>query len=230
MSNIKLINLTKHYKDEIAINNINLTLDKGKIIGLLGPNGSGKTTIIKLINDLIIPTSGEVLINDLKPGKESKKIISYMPDKLNILSSFTPKKAIYWYSVFFEDFNKEKAYELLEKFEIKDDKKISKLSKGTIEKLQLALTLSRKADIYILDEPLAGVDPAARDKILDLILLNFNPNSLMLISTHLIADVEKILDEIIFIKKGEIILSDNADKLRQEKNKSVDELFREMFK
>lgn len=227
---IELKNVTKIYGKETVLDNLNLKFEQGKIIGLLGPNGSGKTTILKLINDFIYPNSGEVLINRLKPGKESKSIISYMPDKVSFLTNFKVNKIIYWYNEFFDDFDIDLAYKLLNEFEIDTNKRIYKLSKGQIEKVQLVITLSRKCQIYILDEPLGGIDPAARDKILDIILDYFNPDSMMIISTHLIYDIEKILDEIIFLKKGKVIMQDEADNIRNKYNKSIDEVFREIFK
>ncbi len=230
MSTIKVTNLVKKYKTEYALNGVSLSLESGKIYGLLGPNASGKTTLIKMLNGLLIPTEGTVEINGKAPGMESKKIISYMPDRLNVMGNLTVEKVLHWHQYFFEDFNMNKALEMIKLFEIDLKKQIIKLSKGTIEKLQLLITVSREADIYILDEPLAGVDPAARDYILDLIIEKFNPESMMIISTHLIADVEKILDDIIFIKKGQIILQGSADDIRSKHRKSIDELFREMFR
>lgn len=230
MTTIKIEQLSKSFKDGLALDDVSLSLESGKIYGLLGPNASGKTTLIKLINGLLIPSEGRILINGEAPGKNSKSIISYMPDRLNVVGTFTVEKVLKWYDYFFEDFNMDKALEMIDLFEIDMKKKIVKLSKGTIEKLQLLLTVSREAQIYILDEPLAGVDPAARDYILDLIIEKFNPDSMMIISTHLIADVERILDDIIFIKKGKIILTGSADDIRETNQKSIDELFREMFR
>ena len=212
------------------LKNINLTIPKGKIIGLLGKNGMGKTTLIKLINDLLTPTSGDILISGNKPGVESKKIISYLPERTYLDKSQTPLEVINYFSIFYEDFNKEKALNLLNALNLETNKKISKMSKGMQEKLQLILVMSREADLYILDEPLGGVDPATRDYILDTILSNFKEGSSVLISTHLISDIERILDEVVFIDKGEVILTASTDELRNKYNTSIDEVFRRMFK
>lgn len=227
---IEFIDVCKNFDEQVVLKNINLTIPKGKIIGLLGKNGMGKTTLIKLINDLLTPTSGDILINGNKPGVESKKIISYLPERTYLDKSQTPLEVINYFSIFYEDFNKEKALNLLNALNLETNKKISKMSKGMQEKLQLILVMSREADLYILDEPLGGVDPATRDYILDTILSNFKEGSSVLISTHLISDIERILDEVIFIDKGEVILTASTDELRNKYNTSIDEVFRRMFK
>ena len=227
---IEFIDVCKNFDEQVVLKNINLTIPKGKIIGLLGKNGMGKTTLIKLINDLLTPTSGDILINGNKPGVESKKIISYLPERTYLDKSQTPLEVINYFSIFYEDFNKEKALNLLNALNLETNKKISKMSKGMQEKLQLILVMSREADLYILDEPLGGVDPATRDYILDTILSNFKEGSSVLISTHLISDIERILDEVIFIDKGEVVLTASTDELRNKYNTSIDEVFRRMFK
>lgn len=227
---VELKNLTKNYDKKIALKNVNLKLENQKIYGLLGKNGSGKTTLIKLINDLLTPSEGEVLIKGKKPGIESKKIVSYLPERTYLDKSLTVKTAIKEFADFYTDFSFKKAKKLLTQLELDENQKILKMSKGMQEKLQLLLVMSRRAELYILDEPFSGVDPATRDDILDLILENFEENSSLLISTHLISDVERILDEVIFIKNGEIVEFSNAEKLREKENASIDEIFRRRFK
>ena len=223
-------NLYKEFDGNMILKNINLTIPKGKIIGLLGKNGTGKSTLIKLINDLLTPTKGEILINGEKPGVNSKKIISYLPERTYLDKEMTVKQVIKYFSEFYENFNAEKAIKLLKDLDLEIDKKLSKMSKGMQEKVQLILVMSREADLYILDEPVGGVDPATRDYILDTILSNFGEGSSVTISTHLISDIERILDEVIFIDKGEIILTSSADELRNKENASIDEIFRRRFK
>ena len=222
--------ISKKYDDFVALHDINIKIESGKIIGLLGSNASGKTTLIKLINGLLTPTSGSVLINGKKPGIESKKIISYLPEKTYLSMNMKVNEVLRYFKDFYDDFDLSKAEELLKKLDIGIETRLKTMSKGTKEKVQLILVMSRKADLYVLDEPIGGVDPATRDYILDTILNNFNKDASILISTHLIADVERILDEVIFISKGKIVLNENADKLREEKKKSIDMIFREMFK
>jgi ABC-2 type transport system ATP-binding protein len=222
--------LTKNYGDVTALENVDLKINKGKIIGLLGSNGSGKTTLIKLINDLLVPTSGEVFINGEKPGILSKQIISYLPERNSLDNNMRVSEIVEMFKDFFSNFNAEKAYKLLGMLDIDLKKPLKNLSKGTKEKVQLALVMSREADLYVLDEPIGGVDPAARDYILETILNNFNENASVIISTHLISDVENILDEVIFISKGKITLHEDADNLRKKKEKSIDAIFREEFK
>ncbi len=222
--------LSKMYDGKIALQNVNLTIPRGKIIGLLGKNGSGKTTLIKLINDLLVPSYGEVLINGEKPGVNSKKIISYLPERTYLDKSMTVKETFKYFSEFYDNFDTEKAKELLKDLDLDINLKLSKMSKGMKEKVQLILVMSRKAELYILDEPLGGVDPATRDYILDTILSNFNEGASVIISTHLIADIEKILDEVIFIDKGKISLVSSTDELRNKEKASIDEIFRRRFK
>jgi len=223
-------NLCKSYDDKQVLRDINLKIPKGKIIGLLGKNGTGKTTLIKLINDLLTPTSGEILINGKKPGVESKQIISYLPEKTYLDREMKVKDAIRYFEEFYKNFDSQKALKLLKDLDLDINSKISKMSKGMQEKLQLILVMSRNADLYILDEPLGGVDPATRDYILDTILSNFCDGASVIISTHLIADIERILDEVIFIDKGQIIVTSSADELRNKENASIDEIFRRYFK
>jgi len=222
--------LYKSYDDKQVLNDINLKITRGKIIGLLGKNGAGKTTLIKLINDLLTPTKGEILINGKKPGVESKEIISYLPERTYIDREMTIQQAIKYFQEFYKNFDSQKAIKLLKDLDLDGNKKISKMSKGMQEKLQLILVMSRNAELYILDEPLGGVDPATRDYILDTILSNFYDGASVIISTHLIADIERILDEVIFIDKGEIIVTTSADELRKKENASIDEIFRRYFK
>lgn len=230
MNLIKCTNLTKKFDNKTILNNINLTITENKIIGLLGKNGTGKTTLIKLINDLLTPTSGEILIKGKKPSPETKEIISYLPERTYLDKTMTIKETLIFFSEFYKNFNIKKAKKLLKDLNLEEDQKLSKMSKGMLEKLTLILVMSRKAKIYILDEPLGGVDPATRDYILDTILTNFDENASIIISTHLIEDIEKILDEVIFIDKGEIVLNSPTDKLREKENKSINEIFRRYFK
>lgn len=223
-------NLCKNYGKKKVLKNINLIIPRGRIIGLLGKNGTGKTTLIKLINDLLVPTSGEILINGKKIGVESKNIISYLPERTYLDKSMTVMEVIKFFSEFYEDFDSKKAEKLIKDLDLDINSKLSKMSKGMQEKVQLVLVMSRKAQLYILDEPLGGVDPATRDYILDTILSNFNEGASVIISTHLISDIERILDEVIFIDKGKIILTSDTDKLREKENSSIDEVFRRMFK
>ena len=223
-------NLCKNYDDKQVLKDINLKIPKGKIIGLLGKNGTGKTTLIKLINDLLTPTSGEILINGKKPGVESKEIIAYLPEKTYLDREMKVKDAIKYFEEFYKNFDSQKAIKLLKDLDLDINTKISKMSKGMQEKLQLILVMSRNAELYILDEPLGGVDPATRDYILDTILSNFCEGASVIISTHLISDIERILDEVIFIDKGQIIVTSSADELRNKENASIDEIFRRYFK
>ena len=223
-------NLNKSFDKTHILKDINLKIPRGKIIGLLGKNGVGKTTLIKLINDLLTVTSGEILINGEKPGVNSKKIISYLPERTYLDKQMTVEQAFKYFSEFYDNFDMDKAYKLLDDLNLEKDSKISKMSKGMQEKLQLILVMSRKAELYILDEPLGGVDPATRDYILDTILTNFNEGASVIISTHLISDIERILDEVIFIDKGKILLQSDSDELRRKENSSIDEIFRRMFK
>ncbi|MBQ8192647.1 MAG: ABC transporter ATP-binding protein [Bacilli bacterium] len=223
-------NLCKSYGEKNVLKDINLIIPRGKIIGLLGKNGTGKTTLIKLINDLLTPSSGEVFVNGKKIGVESKKIISYLPERTYLDKSMTINDIIIYFSDFYDNFDCDKAKKLFDDLGLDINSKLSKMSKGMQEKVQLVLVMSRRAELYILDEPLGGVDPATRDYILDTILTNFNEGASVIISTHLISDIERILDEVIFIDKGKIVMSGEADKLRKKYDSSIDEIFRREFK
>lgn len=222
--------LCKSFDNRVIIDNVNIKIERGKIVGLLGKNGQGKTTLIKLINDLLTPTSGEVLINGKKPSIESKKIISYLPERTYFDKSMKVSDIIKYFKEFYDNFNEEKALKLLDDLELDKNLCLAKMSKGMQEKVELILVMSREADLYILDEPLGGVDPATRDYILDTILSNFKDGASVIISTHLIADIERILDEVIFIDKGKIILTGDADTIRKKEKASIDEIFRRSFK
>ncbi len=230
MTLLECKNLTKQYGKHTVLSNISLQIDSGHIIGLLGPNGSGKTTLIKLIAGLLSPTSGELYIKEEPVGTRSKKLISYLPDHTYLNDWMTVKEIIRFFTDFYEDFEPERAYDMLSKLDIDPTRKLKTLSKGTKEKVQLLLVMSRKADLYLLDEPIAGVDPAARDYILNTILSNYDENASILISTHLISDIENILDEVIFIKDGCIQMQTSVDDIREHDNKSVNALFREVFR
>ena len=213
MSNMKLLeinNLNKSFDNKEILKDINLSIQSGKIIGLLGKNGVGKTTLIKLINDLLTPTSGEILIKGQKIGVETKKVISYLPERTYLNKQMKVSEVISYFEDFYDNFNSEKAKKLLKDLDLDINQKLTQMSKGMQEKVQLVLVMSRNADLYVLDEPLGGVDPATRDYILDTILSNFNENASVIISTHLISDIEKILDEVIFIDKGQIVLQSDA--------------------
>lgn len=222
--------LCKSFDNRVILDNVNIKIERGKIVGLLGKNGQGKTTLIKLINDLLTPTSGEVLINGKKPSIESKKIISYLPERTYFNKSMKVSDIIKYFKEFYDNFNEEKALKLLDDLELDKNLCLAKMSKGMQEKVELILVMSREADLYILDEPLGGVDPATRDYILDTILSNFKDGASVIISTHLIADIERILDEVIFIDKGKIILTGDADTIRKKEKASIDDIFRRSFK
>lgn len=230
MELLECIGLSKSYGDKEILKDVNLTIPRGKIIGLLGKNGTGKTTLIKLINDLLVASSGEVLVNGNKVGVESKRIISYLPERTYLDKMMTVDNVIKFFCEFYDNFDDKKARKLLADLNLDTTMKLSKMSKGMQEKVQLVLVMSRKAELYILDEPLGGVDPATRDYILDTILTNFNDGASIIISTHLISDIERILDEVIFIDDGKIVLTSPADELRNKEKSSVDEVFRRMFK
>ena len=223
-------NLCKEFDNRPILQDINLKIPRGKMIGLLGKNGAGKSTLIKLMNDLLTPTSGEILINGEAPGEKSKEIIAYLPERTYLDKEMTVKQVIKYFEEFYKNFDSQKAIKLLKDLDLDIDKKISKMSKGMQEKLQLILVMSRRAELYILDEPLGGVDPATRDYILDTILSNFSEGASVIISTHLISDIERILDEVIFVDKGKIILTSSADELRNKEQESIDEIFRRYFK
>lgn len=226
---IECRNLQKNYGKKEALKDINLHIQKGKIIGLLGPNGSGKTTLMKLMNGLLQPTQGEVLIGGMEPGEETKSIVSYLPDKMYFADWMKVKDLMEFFQDFYADFDRERAENMCASLGIPQNEKIKSLSKGTKEKVQLILVMCRKARVYLLDEPIAGVDPAARDYILDTILTNYNPEGTVIISTHLISDIEKILDEVILIREGTILSHAEVDDMREESGKSIDEMFRDMF-
>ncbi len=230
MNLVEFKNVDKCYGRKKALDNVSINIEKGKIYGLLGPNGSGKTTMIKLINNLLTPSSGEVLVKGLNPGIESKKIVSYLPERTYFDVNMKVTELLEYFSDFYDDFDREKALKLLKKLDIEPTDKLKTLSKGTKEKVQLIIVMSRKADLYILDEPIGGVDPASRDYILETILNNFNEGASIIISTHLISDIEKILDDVIFINKGKIVLNESAEEIRTNKNTTIDALFREEFK
>ena len=230
MELLEFRNVNKSFGDKKILKDINLVIPRGKIIGLLGKNGTGKSTLIKLINDLLTVDSGEILINGTPVGIESKKIISYLPERTYLDKTMTVNSVINYFEEFYDNFDSKKARKLLKDLDLDVNSKISKMSKGMQEKLQLILVMSRNAELYILDEPLGGVDPATRDYILDTILSNFNEGASVIISTHLISDIERILDEVIFINDGEIILSSDSDELRKKEKGSIDEIFRRMFK
>ena len=223
-------NLLKNYGGKQALKGIDLTINRGRIVGLLGPNGSGKSTLIKLANSLLTPTSGEILINGNKPGVETKKIVSYLPERTYLNDWMKVSDIINLFKDFYKDFNSDKAYDMLKNLNINPNDKLKTMSKGTKEKVQLILVMSREAELYFLDEPIAGVDPAARDYILNTIINNYNENATVIISTHLISDIEQVLDDVVFISYGEIYLTKSVDEIREEHGKSVDALFREVFK
>lgn len=230
MSIVEIKGLYKNYGKTPALKGINMNLEAGRITGLLGPNGSGKTTLIKLATGILQPSGGEILIDGKKPGTESKAKVAYLPDRDFLPDYMTVEQLMKYYSDFFDDFNPAKANEMLKSLDIECGDRLKKLSKGTKEKVQLILTMSRDASVYFLDEPIAGVDPAARDYILRTIISNYNPEALVVISTHLIADVEAVLDDVVFIKDGNIVLQESAETIRDEKGMSIDGLFREVFK
>ena len=223
-------NLTKKFGGKKALEEVNLNILRGRIVGLLGPNGSGKTTLIKLCNELLTPTSGEILIGGHKPGIETKKIVAYLPENTYLNDWMKVSEIINFFKDFYSDFNWEKAYDMLMHLKINPQDKLKTMSKGTKEKVQLILVMSREAQLYLLDEPIGGVDPATRDYILDTIISNYNENATVILSTHLISDIERILEDIIFIKEGQIVLMKTVDEIRDEEGKSVDALFREVFK
>jgi ABC-2 type transport system ATP-binding protein len=222
--------LTKKFSGSVALDHVNLTLERGRIIGLLGPNGSGKSTFLKIINGLLVPDTGKVQIAGMEPGIETKKIVSYLPERTYLADWMKVSDIVDFFKDFYGDFDPKKASEMLERLKIDPDKKLKTLSKGTKEKVQLILVMSRKADLYCLDEPIGGVDPASRDYILNTIITNYNENATVLISTHLIADIENILDEVIFLKDGAVTLHSSVDDIRTKEGKSIDSLFREVFK
>lgn len=221
--------LCKNYGNKIALNNVNLNIEQGRIVGLLGPNGSGKTTLIKILSGLLTAGSGEVYISGRSIGIETKKIVSYLPERTYLSEWMTVKQTINFFKDFYSDFSEETACDMLERLGINLGEHLRTMSKGTREKVQLILVMSRNAELYLLDEPIGGVDPAARDYILKTIISNYNENASVIISTHLITDVENILDEVIFLKYGCLMLHETVDDIREKHGKSVDALFREVF-
>ena len=222
--------ITKKYGPLIALNNIDLSIEGGRIIGLLGPNGSGKTTLIKLINGLLTPTSGSLTVCGGAPGVETKKVVAYLPDSNYLNSWMTVGQLVDMFCDFYEDFRRDTAIEMLTRLGITTGVRLKTLSKGNKEKVSLILVMSRSAKLYVLDEPIAGVDPATRDYIISTIIGNYNPEASVIISTHLISDIEQVLDEVIFLNNGNIVLHKSVDAIREESGKSADELFREVFK
>ena len=222
--------LCKRYGNVQALDNVSFVVEPGRVVGLLGPNGSGKTTLITLANGLLTPTGGELLINGQKPGKATRAQVSYLPDRPCLPEWMSAEKLLNMFADFYADFQRDKAQEMLEKLGIDPKQKIKQMSKGTREKVQLILVMSRKAELYLLDEPIGGVDPATRDYILETIIRNYNPSASVVISTHLIADVEQVLDDVIFINHGQIVLRSSVDDIREQQGKSVDAYFREVFR
>ena len=230
MARIEISNLTKNFGDLTALDDVTVSLEQGQIVGLLGPNGSGKTTLIKILNGLLQPEAGSVTINGIAPGVETKKVVAYLPDRNALPDYMTASQLMDIYEDFFEDFDRLKAEAMVDDLGIDRKQTMKKMSKGTKEKLQLCLVMARQAEVYLLDEPIGGVDPATRDYILRTIISNYNEDAVVLISTHLIADVETVLDDVVFLKEGRIVLHKAADEIREEKGESVDKLFREVFK
>lgn len=227
---IEARNLSKQFGSLTALDNVSFTLEAGRIVGLLGPNGSGKSTLLKLMNGLLEASDGEIRINGNRPGIETKKIVSYLPERTYFSDWMKVADIIAFFADFYEDFNENKAHAMIRDMDIDETARLKTLSKGTKEKVQLSMVMARDALVYLLDEPIGGVDPAARDYILDTILKQYNPHATVIISTHLITDVERIFDDLIFLKKGEIVLEGNVDDIRTREEKSIDELFREVFK
>ncbi len=222
--------LSKRFGKTAALDNVSLKLEPGRVIGLLGPNGSGKTTLIKLCNGLLTPSEGEILIDGEAPGPKTKAVVSYLSDKEYLPDWMSTRQLMDFFEDFYKDFDRQRAEEMLLRLGLDEKQKVKTMSKGTREKVQLILVMSRRAKLYLLDEPIGGVDPATRDYILDTIIRNYNPEAAVLISTHLIADVEQVLDEVIFIQNGQILLQSDVDSIREEKGMSVDQYFREVFK
>lgn len=230
MSLVECRTLTKKYSRVLALNKVNLDLQPGKIIGLLGPNGSGKTTLIKICAGLLTPTAGTVTIKGIPVGPETKAIVAFLPERTYLGKQERVKDIIDFFETMYENFQKEVSYQMLKDLGISPEQKLNTMSKGTKEKVQLILVMSRKADLYLLDEPMGGVDPAARDYILNTIITNYNPEGSILISTHLVSDVENILDDVIMIKEGNIVCYDSVDNIRSNYDKSLDKVFREVFR
>ncbi len=227
---IDCVGLTKRYGAHAALQNLELHIPRGKIVGLLGPNGSGKTTLIKICAGLLQPSAGTVLIGFQAPGPESKALVSYLPERPYFAGNMHIYEMLDFFCDFYGDFDRQRAQDMLRDLSIDTNARFNTLSKGTKEKVQLILVMSRRASLYLLDEPIAGVDPAARDYILRTILTNYDHNATILISTHLISDIESVLDEFIFIRQGEVLMHDTAENVRVKEGKSIDELFREVFR
>lgn len=223
-------NVTKRFGGFVALSDVTFEVEPGRIVGLLGPNGSGKSTLMKCINGLLVPNSGEITVHGHPVGVESKKIVSYLPERTYLSSWMKVSYIIDMFHEFYENFDRNKAYEMLTRLNISPQDKLKTMSKGTKEKVQLILVMSRDADLYLLDEPIGGVDPAARDYILSTILTNYNENGSIIISTHLISDIEQILDDVVFIQNSQIVLTSTVDQIRSKEGKSVDALFREVFR
>ena len=230
MARIEIENLTKKFGELAALDNVSISLEKGQIVGLLGPNGSGKTTLIKILNGLLTPTEGSAKINGMEPGVGTKKVVAYLPDRNALPDYMTTDQLMDMYGDFFADFNRLKAEAMVDDLGIDRKQQMKKMSKGTKEKLQLCLVMAREAEVYLLDEPIGGVDPATRDYILRTIISNYNEDAVVIISTHLIADIESVLDDVIFLKNGKVELHKSAEEIREETGESVDQLFREVFK
>ena len=230
MARIEIENLTKKFGELAALDNVSISLEKGQIVGLLGPNGSGKTTLIKILNGLLTPTGGSAKINGMEPGVGTKKVVAYLPDRNALPDYMTTDQLMDLYGDFFADFNRQKAEAMVDDLGIDRKQQMKKMSKGTKEKLQLCLVMAREAEVYLLDEPIGGVDPATRDYILKTIISNYNQDAVVIISTHLIADIESVLDDVIFLKNGKVELHKSAEEIREETGESVDQLFREVFK
>ena len=230
MAVLECKDLCKNYGRAAALDHVSFAVEPGHIVGLLGPNGSGKTTLIKLANGLLTPTSGEILVCDTAPGKATHAWVSYLPERTSIPTWMTTTQLLDFYQDFYADFRRDAAEEMLQHLNIQPRQRVKQMSKGTREKVQLIMVMSRAAKLYLLDEPIGGVDPATRDYILSTIIGNYDPEAAVVISTHLISDVEKVLDEVVFINQGRVMLQSSVDQIREEKGMSVDELFREVFK
>ena len=230
MAILECSGLSKNFGPKRALSNVNLSLEPGRIVGLLGPNGSGKSTLLKLCNTLLTPSNGTLLIDGMKPGIKTKELVSYLPEHTYLNDWMRVSDIISFFSDFYKDFSAQRAEEMLTSLRIDKNDRLKTLSKGTKEKVQLILVMARQARLYLLDEPIGGVDPAARDYILNTIIKNYNPEATVVISTHLISDIEQVLDDIIFLKDGEVVLTASVDEIREDKGVSVDALFREVFR
>lgn len=230
MTTLECRGLTKRFKNSVALENVNITAEAGKVIGLLGPNGSGKTTLIKLANGLLTPTSGAILIDGKAPSRETRALVSYLPDRPCLPDWMNIRQVLDYYEDFYADFDRARALDMIQRLRLPGDQRLGQMSKGTREKLQLIMVMSRRARLYLLDEPIGGVDPATREYILNTIINNYEPEATVILSTHLISEVESILDEVIFIADGHVLLQSGVDEIREKYGKSVDAYFREVFK